>query len=195
MGVINFTSVIFMILFSALLISGNNAQITDTDGDLLRNGGKYFIRPQGISVNGGLTITSPCPYYITRSKDETFPGIPVTISTPFKIPFIHPGFPVSIRFDVIIIDTCMQSLKWQVVTEESTGKSYVRTGGSDLSPDFSIWGSGAAGGSYKINYNNAAGEEVGFFEKDGLLGVNTGTPLSVVFIKSEGFNKGIAMKV
>ncbi|CAO2832857.1 unnamed protein product [Amaranthus hypochondriacus] len=194
MGVMNLMSVIFMILFSSLLISGNNAQITDTDGDLLRNGGKYFIRPQGISVNGGLTITSPCPYYITRSKDETYPGIPVTISSPLKIGIILPGIPISISFDELIIDTCMQSLKWQVVTEENTGKSYVRTGGSDWTwPDFSILGNA---GSYKIKYNNKADEgEVGFFEKDGLLGINTENAVPVVFEKADHFNGIIAMKV
>ncbi|CAO2832854.1 unnamed protein product [Amaranthus hypochondriacus] len=193
MGVINFTSVIFMILFSALLISGNNAQITDTDGDLLRNGGKYFILPRDINVNGGLTIASPCPYYITRSKYEIHPGIPVTISSPFKIGVIPPGLPISISFDFIIIDTCMQSLTWQVIADESTGKSYVRTGGSGLSANFSIFGSGA-GGSYKIIYNKADGGEVGFFEKDGLLGINTESSVPVVF-KKAGFSNGIAMKV
>ncbi|CAO2832855.1 unnamed protein product [Amaranthus hypochondriacus] len=181
-----------MILFSTLLISGNNAQIKDTDGDPLINGGNYFIIPKGISVNGGLTITSPCPYYITRSKDETFPGIPVTISSPSNIPFIYEGLPISIRFDFIKIDTCMQSLKWQVIADESTGKSYVRTGATHLTwPDFYILGYA----SYKIRHNNKTHEgEIGFFKKDGLLGIHTDTPLTVLF-KKTGFNNGIAMKV
>lgn len=150
--IINFMSVIFMILFSALSIGGN-AQITDTDGDPLINGGKYVILPKGISVNGGLTITSPCPYYITRSKDETFPGIPVTISSPFKIPFILPGLPISISFDYIIIDTCMKSFKWQVITDEKTSKSYVRTSGTGWSTDFSVFEDQIKAGSYRIKYN------------------------------------------
>ncbi|XP_010693985.2 factor Xa inhibitor BuXI [Beta vulgaris subsp. vulgaris] len=180
-----------ILIFSAFCIA--TAIILDTDGDALRNGGQYYILPQSIGFGGGLTLKSksgysPCPLYITRENDETSPGIPVTIASPARIAIITSSLPISIVFNDIP-NICMQPLGWQVIPDGTTGQSYVATGGSGIpfnpTETFSIEQIGD-NNVYKISNKAGSGEarDVGFFEKDGLLGITNDIPLPIVFRKA-----------
>ncbi|KMS98700.1 hypothetical protein BVRB_3g069490 [Beta vulgaris subsp. vulgaris] len=154
---------------------------------------QYYIIPQSLGFGGGLTLkskagTSPCPLYIGRENDETSPGIPVRISSPFMIATITPSLPINLVFK----DTpsiCMQPLGWQVIPDGTTGQSYVATGGSSIpfnpTETFGIEQIGD-NNVYKISNRGTFGEAryVGFFEKDGLLGITNDIPLPVVFRKA-----------
>ncbi|XP_057250119.1 uncharacterized protein LOC130591198 [Beta vulgaris subsp. vulgaris] len=79
-----------------------------------------------------------------------------------------------------------EPLGWQVVADEKTGQSYVATGGNGFgfnpTESFNIQQIEGNNNVYKIRF---AGEsDVGFFEKDGLLGITNEIPLPVVFQKA-----------
>ncbi|XP_048496414.1 kunitz-type trypsin inhibitor alpha chain-like [Beta vulgaris subsp. vulgaris] len=179
-----------LLLISALSIA--TAFILDIDGDPLYNGGQYYIIPQSLGFGAGLTLKSkadslPCPFYIGRENDETSYGMPVTIASPFKIRNIIPSLLISIVFKGDDNpNICMQPLEWQVIADASTGKSYIATGGSggafNPTTTFSIEQIGININMYKIR--NAGVSDVGFFEKDGLLGLTDDIPLHVVFRKA-----------
>ncbi|XP_057543424.1 kunitz-type trypsin inhibitor-like 2 protein [Amaranthus tricolor] len=193
-----FKYVITLLLFFSVL-SIATAVILDTDGEPLVNGGRYFIVPQSIGIGGGLTRTlvtkiTPCFYHITRDKNETFPGILVKISSPFEITVINPGLPIRITFDDRIIDFCMRSMTWRVFADKTTGQSYVVTGGSVSQPSFTIEETQEDTNVYKIK-SILDQKDVGFFEKDGLLGITNEIPLPVLFKKAPTPPNFLAMKV
>ncbi|KMT13681.1 hypothetical protein BVRB_4g080640 [Beta vulgaris subsp. vulgaris] len=183
------TTTALLLIFSTLCIA-TAVVIQDTDGDALRNGGQYYIIPVSAGFQGGLTLkskadNSPCPLYITRDKVETSRGIPVTIASPYRIAIITSSIPIGIVF-TNTPNVCMQPLGWQVVADEKTGQSYVATGGNGFgfnpTESFDIQQIEGNNNVYKIRF---AGEsEVGFFEKDGLLGITNEIPLPVVFQKA-----------
>ncbi|CAO2827754.1 unnamed protein product [Amaranthus hypochondriacus] len=187
-----------LLFFCALSIA--TAFVLDTDGEPLVNGGRYYIVPQSIGVGGGLTRTlvtkiTPCFYHITRDKDETSPGIPVRISSPFEITVINPGLPISIAFDDRIIDFCMRSMIWRVFADKTTGQSFVVTGGSVSRPSFTIEETQEdTNYVYKIK-SIVEQKDVGIFEKDGLLGITNEIPLPVLFKKAPSPRNFLAMKV
>ncbi|XP_010693620.2 kunitz-type trypsin inhibitor alpha chain [Beta vulgaris subsp. vulgaris] len=183
-------TITLLLIFSALSIS--IASILDTDGEPLVNGGQYYIIPQSAGIMGrGLTLiskpdASPCPLHITRDKDETSLGIPVTITSPFKVEFITDSVPINIVFK----DTpniCVQSLAWQMIPDETTGQFYVATGGSGFLPteSFMVVKIGDKN-VYKMRYIGEFDETlyIGIFKKDGLLGSTNEIPLPVVFKKT-----------
>ena len=184
------TTILF--IFSVLFIV-TEALVLDSDGEPVFNGGQYYMIPQNIGFGGGLTRTTkddytPCPYYVTRDKDETSNGMPLTISSPLKILYLPESSSVSIAFQEMIT-VCIQSMGWGVVPDDLAGKLYVTTGGDNVNWKFLI--KQAEGESrnnvYNIRiYNEQSSKDsnVGFFEDDGLLGVTDDIPLKVMFKKA-----------
>ncbi|XP_057249362.1 trypsin inhibitor 1B [Beta vulgaris subsp. vulgaris] len=181
-----------LLIFSTLSIA--TAFILDTDGEPLFNSRKYYILPQSLGFGGGLTRTTkntdlPCPYYVTRDKDETSNGMPLIISSPFRMLQIPLSSPVYIAFEQMIT-VCIQSMGWRLIPDDSTGRSYVGTGASgfDLTQRFTIEHAGSEfeNNVYKIRYIGESGEgrDVGFFKEDGLLGITDDIPLTVMFKKA-----------
>ncbi|XP_021748519.1 factor Xa inhibitor BuXI-like [Chenopodium quinoa] len=110
--------------------------ILDVDGDILQNGGDYYIlpafRPLISSAEGGLRLTpaedsSPCPLFITHDWSKR--GLPVKISTLFKIPILKTSYPIIFSFEKVST-TCNKPLRWWVAPSDANDKSYVIVGTS-----------------------------------------------------------------
>ncbi|XP_057543426.1 kunitz trypsin inhibitor 4-like [Amaranthus tricolor] len=188
------SSTTILFIFSTLSIAAAaGGFVLDSDGEPLFNGRQYYMIPQTIGIGGGLTRTTkddytPCPYYVTRDKDETSNGMPLTISSPLKILYLPESSSVSIAFQEMIT-VCIQSMGWGVVPDDSAGKLYVATGGDNVNWKFLIKQAEeeSRNNVYNIRiYNEQSSKDsnVGFFEDDGLLGVTDDIPLKVMFKKA-----------
>ncbi|XP_021748514.1 kunitz-type trypsin inhibitor alpha chain-like [Chenopodium quinoa] len=109
--------------------------ILDVDGDILQNGGDYYILPAfrpliSSAEEGGLRLTpaedsSPCPLFITNSWTKR--GLPVKISTLYFIPILTTSFPIIFSFDKVST-TCNKPLRWWVAPSDANNNSYVIVG-------------------------------------------------------------------
>ncbi|KAG6599263.1 hypothetical protein SDJN03_09041, partial [Cucurbita argyrosperma subsp. sororia] len=122
--------------------------VLDTDGQPLRRGVEYYIKPAITDVAGNLTLKSrsnaPCPLYVGQEPiASTNIGLPVTF-TP-----IVAGEDIieeSIGFNVVFqaSSTCVTSTQWRVDEMESaTGRRFVGVG-NDNGPT----------GIFRIDRNN-----------------------------------------
>ncbi|XP_021769857.1 kunitz-type trypsin inhibitor alpha chain-like [Chenopodium quinoa] len=118
-----------LVLFVLSPVSSVAAPILDTDGDLVKNGGSYYIIPRLIGV-GGLALTkgnssSPCPLFITQKLYSN--GLPVLMSSPLKIGFLMTSMPIEFYFNREYA-TCNKELRWWVAEEDENNNSYVVVG-------------------------------------------------------------------
>ncbi|XP_054800944.1 trypsin inhibitor-like [Prosopis cineraria] len=109
-------------LFLLALPTSNLArdQLLDADGEMLRNGGSYYLLPAYSGNGGGLelakTVDETCPLTVVQARSETSRGLPATIWTPPRIAFLSPRFPLNIEFEPRYLPPCYQQsrLRWKV---------------------------------------------------------------------------------
>ncbi|XP_027929762.1 trypsin inhibitor A-like [Vigna unguiculata] len=113
------TTILALFLLSVLTFNppSTTAQpVTDLHGNIVRNGGRFFILPP-FTVAGGIRRTKTgnetTPLSVVQSLIEVDPGLPLTITSPFKSLFIPNGSPVSISFELIPNDE--SPLEWTAV--------------------------------------------------------------------------------
>ncbi|XP_021775595.1 trypsin inhibitor 2-like [Chenopodium quinoa] len=160
-------------------MAASYAYITDEDGELVLNGGTYYIIPQRTANGGGLTVaqkqqTSACPLFIAQEKDGSSNGHPFKITSPISSKYLPFG-----PTEFYIVDdttTCTKPLSWRFTRDNATGHIYVAAGTTQsLGPSpFGILSpfSDAQPDEYEIFYcDNVLCEGSGFYE-NGLLGLN-----------------------
>ncbi|XP_022946294.1 miraculin-like [Cucurbita moschata] len=138
----------FLLVFMAITSTAQLPPVLDTDGQPLRRGVEYYIKPAITDVAGNLTLKSrsnaPCPLYVGQEPiASTNIGLPVTF-TP-----IVAGEDIieeSMGFNVVFqaSSTCITSTQWRVDEMESaTGRRFVGVG-NDNGPT----------GIFRIDRNN-----------------------------------------
>ncbi|XP_028756438.1 trypsin inhibitor B-like [Neltuma alba] len=157
---------LFFLLFAftttAAAFAGNGL-VLDSDGDPLRNGGKYFISP----VNGGGIFAGAvrhgsdtnCSLAVIRSSNRWS----TTISSPFKILYISEKLPLNISFAQFAPNVCTKSKNW-LVTRSYPIREPVMVGsaqefdGSVMDGYFSVWSVDETKGHYKLVFCHTGGE-------------------------------------
>ncbi|CAO2839156.1 unnamed protein product [Amaranthus hypochondriacus] len=115
----------------------NAVYLRDENGELMLNGGTYYlIRRINRQDAGGLTVVpdpqgSSCPLYITQEKDTNSNGIPVKISSHMSTKYLPYG---TTEFTFVGVNTeCNEPLVWRVRSDSATGHDYVAVGTPDWS--------------------------------------------------------------
>ncbi|RDX65764.1 Kunitz-type trypsin inhibitor KTI1, partial [Mucuna pruriens] len=92
-------------VFTPHLASSTTDFVVDTDGDYLRNGGTYYVLPvirgRGGGIEQALTGNETCPLTVVQSPLEVSKGLPLIISSPFRILYIYEGLILNIRFTFV----------------------------------------------------------------------------------------------
>ncbi|KAL1339223.1 hypothetical protein AAHE18_U019400 [Arachis hypogaea] len=113
-----FAIFILFTFISIHLSSLATAELVDTDGDLIRNGGLYYILPVFRGNGGGIGRTSTgnetCPLTVVQQRSEVDKGLPIIISSPFRIGFLYEGLPLDLSFSFVPLCTPTPS-KWILV--------------------------------------------------------------------------------
>ncbi|RYR40199.1 hypothetical protein Ahy_A09g045910 [Arachis hypogaea] len=113
-----FAIFILFAFISIHLPSLATAELVDTDGNLLENGGLYFILPVFRGNGGGIgrisTGNETCPLTVVQQRSEVDNGSPIIISSPLKIPFLREGFSLDLSFSFVPFCTPTPS-KWTLV--------------------------------------------------------------------------------
>lgn len=113
------------------------AVVLDTDGDILKPGAEYYIRPAARDIAGGIILNSPnnsCPLLIGQAKSGADLGYPVIFSpvNP-NAETLNVGADTNIQVQVITI--CIQSNVWRLTgSEDDTALYYVATDGVKGNP-------------------------------------------------------------
>ena len=89
--------------FTSHLPSAGADAVTDRDGAAIRNGGTYHILPLFGVKNGGLELAATrnetCPLTVVQSRTaQIFRGLPVRISSPYRIAYISEGLILNLAF-------------------------------------------------------------------------------------------------
>ncbi|TKY66245.1 Kunitz-type trypsin inhibitor KTI1 [Spatholobus suberectus] len=88
--------------FTSYLPSATTAFVLDTDDDLVLNGGTYYVLPVIRGKGGGIeraaTGKETCPLTVVQSRNEDSKGLPITISSPYRILYITEGLILNIGF-------------------------------------------------------------------------------------------------
>ncbi|QCE11309.1 trypsin inhibitor DE-3-like [Vigna unguiculata] len=125
-------------LFSLFLISAltfyppsTTAQVTDGNGNIVKNGGIFYILPSGLGAPGGgiralQTDNETIPLSVVQSPFKGDKGRPINISSPIRTEFLPEG-PVVLSFEYENV-----GLEWTVVEGLPEGtlvkvKSYPNT--------------------------------------------------------------------
>ncbi|XP_020208052.1 trypsin inhibitor A [Cajanus cajan] len=109
----------FTLFLLCALTSAIADAVTDRDGDALRNGGTYHILPLFGVKDGGIELATTgnesCPLSVVQSPSgATFRGLPIRISSPYRVAYISEGLILSLAF--ASAPSCAPSPpKWTVV--------------------------------------------------------------------------------
>nr|1XG6_A Chain A, Chymotrypsin inhibitor 3 [Psophocarpus tetragonolobus] len=91
--------------------------LVDAEGNLVENGGTYYLLPHIWAHGGGIetakTGNEPCPLTVVRSPNEVSKGEPIRISSQFRSLFIPRGSLVALGF--ANPPSCAASPWWTVV--------------------------------------------------------------------------------
>lgn len=118
-------------VFTSYLPSSTADDVLDTDGDVLQNGGTYYVLPVIRGRGGGIerakTGIENCPLSVVQSHDELSKGKPIKISSPAKIAIIHEDLPLNFGFTSA--PSCAPSPSiWTIVKGLSEGSAVKITG-------------------------------------------------------------------
>ena len=106
--------------FISHLPSATLAFVLDTDGEPLRNGGTYYILPAIWARGGGIGRTATgnetCPLTVVQLPSELDNGLPIRISSPYKIAYIYEGLPLDLAFTFVPLCSPTPS-KWTIIEE------------------------------------------------------------------------------
>ncbi|CAJ1802198.1 unnamed protein product [Sphenostylis stenocarpa] len=98
-----FSLFLLLSIFTSNLHSAAADAVTDRDGDALRNGGTYHILPLFGVRDGGVELAATgnetCPLTIVQSStSQIFRGLPVRISSPYRMAYITEGLTLNLAF-------------------------------------------------------------------------------------------------
>ncbi|KAK4283231.1 hypothetical protein QN277_000206 [Acacia crassicarpa] len=135
----SFLSVLFFLLFIAFTISAE--VVLDSDGEILRNGGKYYLSPAA-PIGGGAIIaaairhgeTNLCSLAVVSAMYTN--GWAVTISSPYRTTFIQTSWPLSIKFAYLAPNICTDSPNWVVVKSLPLGDAVMLGGAQEVGNTF-----------------------------------------------------------
>ncbi|XP_022999136.1 miraculin-like [Cucurbita maxima] len=138
----------YLLVFLAITSTAQLPPVLDTDGQPLRRGVEYYIKPAITNVAGNLTLknrsNAPCPLYVGQEPvASTNIGLPVTF-TPIVAgeDIIEESMGFNVAFQAS--STCITSTQWRVDEMESaTGRRFVGVG-NDNGPT----------GIFRIDRNN-----------------------------------------
>lgn len=126
----------YLCLFMAITSTAQSPPVLDVDGQALRPGVEYYIKPAVTDVAGNLTLKSrsnaSCPLYVGQEPlASTNIGLPVTFTLVVADEdLIREGIGIRVVFQAA--STCIMSTQWQVgETEPTTGRRLVATGNDD----------------------------------------------------------------
>ncbi|QCE11195.1 trypsin inhibitor A-like [Vigna unguiculata] len=115
--------------FTSYLPSGT-AYLVDTDGNLIENGGSYFITTgNGGGVEFAATGNETCPLSVVQNISPFSSGLPVKLSTLRFIPYIAEGLNLDIGFP--FISPCAPTPSWWEVVKGVKGGLSVKLSGYD----------------------------------------------------------------
>nr|P32733.1 RecName: Full=Kunitz-type trypsin inhibitor alpha chain [Prosopis juliflora]AAB21123.1 Kunitz trypsin inhibitor alpha chain [Prosopsis juliflora, seeds, Peptide, 137 aa] [Prosopis juliflora] len=115
-------------------------ELLDVDGEILRNGGSYYILPAFRGKGGGLELAKTegetCPLTVVQARSETDRGLPASIWSPPRIAIIRPGFSLNIEFRPRNPSACHResSLQWKVEEESQQVKIAVKEDARGFGP-------------------------------------------------------------
>ncbi|XP_027927536.1 chymotrypsin inhibitor 3-like [Vigna unguiculata] len=100
-----------LFLFSALTFyppSTTAQPVTDGNGNIVKNGGRFYILPSGLGAPGGgiralQTDNETIPLSVVQSPFKGDIGLPIIISSPINTEFLPEG-QVTLSFEHTIID-------------------------------------------------------------------------------------------
>ncbi|XP_028805574.1 kunitz-type trypsin inhibitor alpha chain-like [Neltuma alba] len=186
--------ILFCLFLFALPTSNLAQELLDADGDILINGGSYYILPAFGGKGGGLELArtegDTCPLTVVQARSETSRGLPAAIWTPPRIAFLSSHFYLNIEFEPKNSSACHpheSRLRWEVEEESqqvkiaSEDKQPVVSGRFQIRP---------YGDDYKLVYcggNRDACKDLGISiddENNRRLVVKNGDPLAVRFVKA-----------
>ncbi|XP_014522196.1 trypsin inhibitor DE-3-like [Vigna radiata var. radiata] len=128
------------------------AQITDGSGNIVDNGGLFYILPRIFSQGGGIrrikTGNETGSFSVVQSPLEVDLGLRLRISSPFRVTFIPEG-PVSISFvDDTVGDN---SLKWTAVEVLDEG-TFVKVGYQNSIAGYFVIQRGSSANTTKLSF-------------------------------------------
>ncbi|XP_014522198.1 trypsin inhibitor DE-3-like [Vigna radiata var. radiata] len=153
------------------------AFLTDGSGHILHNGGIYYIKPHIFSQGGGIrrikTGNETSRLSVVQSPIETDSGLPLKISSPFKVTFIPQG-PVFINFvDDSVGDN---SLEWTAVEVLYEG-TFVKVGYQNSLKGYFVIQQGSSANTVNLSFCILGGSLCG----------------NVVIVKDEAGNRLLAV--
>ncbi|XP_047156767.1 trypsin inhibitor DE-3-like [Vigna umbellata] len=166
--------------------------VTDVNGNIIKNGGVYYILPLFFGAGGGgitraRTGDETSPLSVVQSPFETDPGQPWRIRSMFRSLFIPEGR-VSISYEYVQLGEAFESNEWIAVEGQSEG-TFVKVGyPNSLSGFFTIHRASSAN-SYKFQFCSTDGKScgnVGIVKDEAgnrLLAINQGTPFEFVLMQ------------
>nr|4J2K_A Chain A, Trypsin inhibitor [Enterolobium contortisiliquum]4J2K_B Chain B, Trypsin inhibitor [Enterolobium contortisiliquum]4J2Y_A Chain A, Trypsin inhibitor [Enterolobium contortisiliquum] len=171
-------------------------ELLDSDGDILRNGGTYYILPALRGKGGGLELAKTgdetCPLNVVQARSETKRGRPAIIWTPPRIAILTPAFYLNIEFQTRDLPACLEEysrLPWKVEGESQEVKIAPKEEEQHLFGSFKIK---PYRDDYKLVYcegnsDDDSCKDLGISiddENNRLLVVKDGDPLAVRFVKA-----------
>ncbi|BAT84572.1 hypothetical protein LR48_Vigan03g153800 [Vigna angularis] len=181
------------------------AQVTDGSGNVVRNGGSFYIRPHIFSLGGGIrrikTGNETSRLSVVQSPFETDPGLPLKITSPYRVQFIPEG-PVFIDF--VNDPLGVNSLEWKAVEVLSEG-TLVKVGYQNSLKGSFIIERASSANTYKLLFCTLGGSLCGNVaivnDEAGnrLLAVNQKTPFQFILTPLPstsllGLNEPLSMK-
>ncbi|XP_047156768.1 trypsin inhibitor DE-3-like [Vigna umbellata] len=162
--------------------------VMDANGNIVKNGGRFFILPRYFGTGGGIerarTGDEKSPLSVVQSPFETDLGQPWIIRSMFRSGFLPEGR-VSISYEYVQLGEAFESNEWIAVDGESEG-TFVKVGyPNSLSGFFTIHRVSSAN-SYKFQFCSTDGKpcgNVGIVKDEAgnrLLAINQETPFEFV---------------
>nr|ALA09301.1 Kunitz-type chymotrypsin inhibitor precursor [Rhynchosia sublobata] len=116
-GTATLLSLFLVFAFASYLPSATSFDLFDTDGELLLNGGSYYVVAVKRGSGGGIELTATgketCPVTVVQSRNEVSKGKPVTLYSPILLLYINQNFPIRIGFTSA--PTCAPTSTWTIV--------------------------------------------------------------------------------
>ncbi|XP_028786529.1 kunitz-type trypsin inhibitor alpha chain [Neltuma alba] len=185
-------SLLFCLFLFALPPSNLAQELLDVDGEILRNGGSYYILPAFRGKGGGLELAKTegetCPLTVVQARSETDRGLPASIWSPPRIAILRPGFSLNIEFRPRNPSACHResSLQWKVEEESQQ----VKIASQDEQRGFGPFRIRPYRDDYKLVYCEGSSDrckDLGISideENNRRLVVKDGDPLAVRFVKA-----------
>ncbi|QCE11034.1 chymotrypsin inhibitor 3-like [Vigna unguiculata] len=157
-----------LFLLSALTLyppSTTAQPVTDANGNIVKNGGRFFILPLFFGAGGGgirraRTGYETSPLSVVQSPLETDDGQPWIITSIFKSGFIPEGSRVSISYEYVELGDSVESNEWSAVAGLPEG-TLVKVGyPNTINGSFSIHRASSAN-SYKFLFCSASSSVCG----------------------------------